>query len=51
MAKKKTELTYNTSPKNLKKEMVYLYVHYDNYNKVKDLLVARYPYEKNLTDG
>jgi len=51
MSKTDTKLSYNDSPLDLKKEIIYLYMHYDNFNKVKEILIARYPYQKKLTDG
>jgi len=51
MSDKDIKLPYNTSPKDLKREIFYLYLHYQNYIKVKEILIARYPNFKNLIDG
>jgi len=50
MNKKNLVLTYNTYPLHLKKEIIYLYMHYDDFSKVKEMLIERYPTEKKLTD-
>lgn len=42
-------ITQNESPKNLRKEITYLYYHYDNLKRVQELLLARYICDKNVT--
>jgi len=51
MKMKNLMLHYNVFPKNLKKEIIYLYLHYSSFIKVKEMLTALYPYDKKLTDG
>jgi hypothetical protein len=51
MSKKDVELNYNASPKDLQQEILYLYVHYDSLEKVREVLGRRYPSERNLMEG
>lgn len=47
---KKRQITYNASPRKLKKELLYLVFHYENFGKVKELLRQRYPSDRELTE-
>ena len=42
-------VTQNESPKNIRKEIIFLYFHYDSLNRIKSLFKERYYLDSTIT--